>query len=847
MLEYTLVIKYCKKHFKQIIASVLCIAAFTGAVLSILLFNANYELSLTQYAEEKLGFVGVYELNADKELVEQADLQKDKIGAVYFYETVYSDKITNVKKTPYIGYADPLAIKMQGWSLQKGSLPQKSNEIAIEQKEYYALHLKSDIGEEVTIQTQKDGKILDNKYILVGILNNYGDYTTGANSDIYPFAPQIIIGAKQDNPMLINLYYNDESNGDVSFGGVMNASEINIDTKSVETINTISIILSVFFFLLIFLGANNVVRITYKEREKYIGIMRCVGLTSGQSYRILLVQGILMALCAGVIACIFGTAVYGGAVILLNNIIDSNYIFTLSWPPYVITFVLSCTSVIGTFAVQMFRLSHKAPLEYNTEKTIKNIKRRKNISKFSKLWKYISGKNNRSQMIMSGLLIAISMCVLVVGVCYGAVQPLGKYYYDMQKKEKINCDFQCAVISGNNAGDALGINTPVGSGMTKTECDILRKQENISVNFCVSTLFNNTYLLTDSSEQNPSVIEYTKQVPDLSVSNGSGLLKSTRKQMTEAGYTNDQKLYSLKVAGVEEKALEGYKPYLTNGGIDTAEFNSGKQIAVVGDAFKVGDKLTISYLVYPTTINDTVTYEVPKVHNFDVTVGAVYSKSSSNYMDASVEMGLGNDSYILMSYDAMAKVDSNLAFDVVTMTYTGDINDKEAIDAVRHAINNAADNSLNVHVYDFLNLKERWAEMERVYEIPVFLIVSIFMIVALVAFTITNSIKVKSKLKSYALLRAIGMNSRQLLKFLIRDTLKFSIGGIMVGGVALAVITANPVNQTLPYLEMVFTTVVPAFLIGSAAVIIISILSCILPVRWIMKQDVSTSIDTIKY
>ena len=95
MLEYTLVIKYCKKHFKQIIASVLCIAAFTGAVLSILLFNANYELSLTQYAEEKLGFVGVYELNADKELVEQADLQKDKIGAVYFYETVYSDKITN--------------------------------------------------------------------------------------------------------------------------------------------------------------------------------------------------------------------------------------------------------------------------------------------------------------------------------------------------------------------------------------------------------------------------------------------------------------------------------------------------------------------------------------------------------------------------------------------------------------------------------------------------------------------------------------------------------------------------------------------------------------------------------
>lgn len=847
MPEFTLVFKYMKKHIKQILASVLCIATFTGAVLSMQLFNVGYEISLKDYAVQQQGFTGMYELNADKQTVESTDLQQNGIGAVYIYDTVSSDYLSG-GSVPLIGYADPLAVELQRWQIEKGSMPTNGNEIAIEEKAYYGLRLTQQVGDTVTINTQSNGVKTEHKYILTGILKNYGSYVNDINSIQYPFAPQIVLGAKQDEPKLINLYYSPNCNSNLYFGGVMNSSDIKIDSKSVSSMNVISIAFSLFFFVMLIFGVYNVVKITYKEREQYIGLMRCVGLTCGQAYRIFLIQGVVMALCSCIMAAAFGTGVYGGAVALLNNINNSGYIFSLSPMPYVIACGVSFAVVVGTFAVQMFKLSRKTPLEYGAAQAVKDTKRRRKITKFSKLWKFAAGKSNRSQMIMSALLVAVSMGILVFGLFYGEIQGMGRYY-DLQSQDKYNYDFNLAVTSGSNAIDALNVNIPVGSGVTPENCEKLKETPNLKVNMCASALFNHTYLLTDNTQQNASVLAYTKRVPNLEKVNDSGDQTTTRQQMNKAGFTASQQLYPLNVAGIEDTALDAYTPYITDGAMDMAKFNLGEQVAAVGNDFKVGDTITVSYLTYSKKINDDITAEAPQVHNFNVTVGAVYSQNAQNYNDAIIQNSFGEGAgYILMCSKPMIQADPYLAYDIVTVDFSGDAKDNDAVNNARMTINSIAEDSVNVQVFDYLNTKEKYAEIERVYKIPVFIIVIIIMLIVLAALTITNIIRVKSSLKNYALMRAIGMDMTQLTKRLVADTLKYTIAGVLAGGGATIIFEIIiAASQVMSYNDIVLYTVLPAFLIGSCAVVAISVISCIVPVHWVKQQDIAASIDSVNY
>lgn len=67
-----------------------------------------------------------------------------------------------------------------------------------------------------------------------------------------------------------------------------------------------STVLSAFFLLLVLLGVYTVVKITFQDRQRHIGLLRCIGMTKGQTVLSLVVQGIILALCAAVLCAPLG-------------------------------------------------------------------------------------------------------------------------------------------------------------------------------------------------------------------------------------------------------------------------------------------------------------------------------------------------------------------------------------------------------------------------------------------------------------------------------------------------------------------------------------------------------------
>ncbi|HHZ06538.1 MAG TPA: FtsX-like permease family protein [Clostridiales bacterium] len=753
---------------------------------------------------------------------------------------MYSEKTSEFI---YMGYADSTAVDLQNWSMLKGTMPTAADEVAIQEKTYYSMGITNKVGERVTLQINTSDGVISKEYTLTGIMHNYGTYIDKFGTDI-PKAPQVITGENSSTNMCVNIYYDDTSDSLVDFGGEYNKINANVDSRSINSINTISISLTVFFLLLTCLGIHNIVKVTYKEREQYIGLMRCIGLKRGQAYRVFLLQGIVMAVIACAVGCGIGIAVYLLAVAIMNAIGTAEYLFILSTVPFLVSVAICLVVVVGSFAVQMLSFSKRAPLDYNTIKLPKNRRSRRKSKTFVALWGRVYSKSNRSQMIMSIALIASCMALLCFGFFYGEIQPMGRYYYDMLRAEETKEDFRAFVSSGSNDAGLLYINVPRGSGLSKEQVKEINDNENLSVDFCNTGVFTSTYLLVDDKAQCQSVQDYVKNAESLIQMGGH---KDTRKSMEAAGYSGNQELYGLITAAVPTDQLSKLEPALLQGEIDTEKFNSGEQIAVLGDYFKVGDSFTISYVTYTTKINDDRNEEVPTIHNFDVTVGAVYDSAAK----VSVLKGLqdaASKNCIIMNDNVLMAVDPTLSYENVSIKYTGDIKDKQAIDDARMYLNMQASNGVNVSITDYLGISEKWNNIVTTYTTPVIFIVSVFMLIILLSLMMVNSVKVKSNLKSYALLRAIGMDKQQLSRIIIRDTLKHSIIGILIGGVSiLGFITVVSMSATLPYASVLINTVIPVALIGAGAVILVSLLSCILPVRWVMKQDVSTSIDTIKY
>lgn len=307
--EFLLTGRYIRKHKKQFFASIACIAVFAASIGAVQLFRLSSDNNTREERFSQEGRLGGYAQDADPSLITDGELEKWDAGAIYITGEAQTDFDT-YENTTYVGFMDERAKNLQKLLFKAGDYPKTATEAAVVETTAKALKL-GEIGETFTLNITEDGKTAKKKFILAGILREYP-------LDSWRVMPQVLTGEQGDrNTYLktnivygIDLNKNRDANlfGSQDYNGPTATDEKPSPNEQIVNANmrVTSAVLTAFFLLLVLLGVYTVVKITFQDRERHIGLLRCIGMTKGQAVLSLVMQGIILALCAAVLCAPLG-------------------------------------------------------------------------------------------------------------------------------------------------------------------------------------------------------------------------------------------------------------------------------------------------------------------------------------------------------------------------------------------------------------------------------------------------------------------------------------------------------------------------------------------------------------
>ena len=180
LLEYCL--KGLRKRWKEVLrTSIVIFIAFTF-VAGTLIFQSNMYKWQIQSAKSRFG--SWYVMYEGSVKAENNDLKNHPYLGTAGLAQVNNYVYNSVGKTDIgIGTLSDRFIEIGNIKLNKGRMPAKDNEIAVEWSTLIKLEQGSDIGQDIVIDTYLNGTSdkLTKTYKLVGILNSYTDVWQGGD------------------------------------------------------------------------------------------------------------------------------------------------------------------------------------------------------------------------------------------------------------------------------------------------------------------------------------------------------------------------------------------------------------------------------------------------------------------------------------------------------------------------------------------------------------------------------------------------------------------------------------------------------------------------------------------
>lgn len=320
--------KYMKSYPKRCIGIVLCISLFLIAFLTILWYSNSFKYSLVEnYKIEKGGAYESIRFYVDQENFREKESQlvEEKAGIISGIWEVKSKSPSDI----WIGNVNDNVSTLLSLHFESGEMPKSENEIAIEKSTYDILGLKSKIGDKVELEIKNsDGNTEKKSFILTGIIKNFSNkiklhYDYQSEKLLFPSilttnskaSPKYIHIIAAENSFLIrnisskSVYYND--------------SQQMISSKMVAN-NLILMPVKIFFVLTTIMGIVSISLYFFKEQERYLNLLRCIGFSKKKSRKLLLIQGFFIWLSSLVISSVASIL-----VLLLLQFISSFFVAIL--------------------------------------------------------------------------------------------------------------------------------------------------------------------------------------------------------------------------------------------------------------------------------------------------------------------------------------------------------------------------------------------------------------------------------------------------------------------------------------------------------------------------------------
>lgn len=637
--------------------------------------------------------------------------------------------------------------------------------------------------------------------------------------------------------------------GTEMLGRAVDYSTVNEAVKSDDTVRDfysgiLMPILTVIIFIIVILSVVGITRNIIKDKQENFAVLRSLGLSQNHLRIYILCDFTVTAIICIAIGLALGSLAHIGMIKLLNSLFDLKlalgfscieYVKLVTFDPFLLSSVAMILCVEFAIAVAMLGIKDKTPVEMFAENTSRRRRshRNKPAGKY-RSWKWLL---IRKIKLRNGRIAVVSILVMSVAVfgftyfCALTDKKNNELKWEKEQSGLAYWDYSAEMASPSSRIYTFNIENRHDQGVSKSDYEKLRSQSYVKDSF--GRIVNRSTRLTFSKDgldekALKALEDYDiKQFTKTDISKASELERADKEAeeaiVEKIGYDKTDRIYSCPSVGFFDKEIDKLKEYVESGEINTDRLRDGNEVLLVMtktskdkfiDLFNVGDKLPLSDIiltenedsldfsrldksqlgepVYRKNVRtdegnvvELTSYAIGKRKDLDVKIGAIVvldTNEAKQYMTYA-----GNGNYGL---NVFCSVDAFSAWG---------LEDKKLTDVSIKLTSDSAVDKADEYWYSILsgskgmtshstaeisaNMNRGTRKIMSVY----YCMMVILTLTAAVTIAISLYTDIRMRSRKFAMLRACGMSTGQILFMVLRQNIVYPLVGAVFSIVPVAV------------------------------------------------------------
>ncbi|WP_250675114.1 FtsX-like permease family protein [Paraclostridium ghonii] len=769
--------------------------------------------------------IGLFMKGSEKSSIEQT---KQSTGASFhiMYNTYTDDILTKVSNNPNIErygivsggeqikyndiifqkiYVDNGASEILKYSIKEGSIPNKNDEICID--EWTKAHIKSDlkIGDKITIDKKQ--------YTVVGFLKTEGSSQSEKISRAITFdknpkngALMVEINSKADFNKTLESLKSLSSKENIQQNSELNRLE------KMGSNNTMLTIVAIIIFIVVsatIIVIYNSFQISVAERMKQFGLLRSIGATKKQIRVIVFREATILLM----IAIPIGLLISIGTIYALQGVLD--LLLKGNTPLSVVSININILAISTIITIVAVYISSFLPAKYvgnisplvaiSSRVVIKkeSIKKRKNIF-FKKIFNFKAlmaikniGRNpKRCRVMILSIVVSSTLFITFTTLVQEVINIKGTSF------EYQNID--------------LGINNYSENNGNKIDDNLINKIKNLDNVEKVYAIYPGIYGKSQIEEK-----QKVKQAGDIYTKENSG--------------GGNKEFIDTNINVYDKTALDLAKKYVTSGNINVDEINSQNGVVLVSNG-KTKDDNNQRYMGKLTNykVNDEITLIDESGKEYKLKVMAIIENDI-------FERETNYNSMRLITTDKVMENLNNEELDIQSLEVS--LKDSSLHLKTYEEINKILQDYPSYSTMNYVDMNA--SEKSSIMLIQVLVYGFIFVITLISSINIINTITMNITLrrKELSVLKSIGMSQKDLKKMIMYEGLFYGLVGGILGSVAGCGFTYVIYKVFSDIIGLAWKVPWMLCIITIFVSIVISFLSALIPMRKIEKDNV---IDVIR-
>lgn len=786
--------KYIKSYPKRCTGIILCLSLFLFAFLTILWYSDSYQYSLTENDKIKNGMYETICFYADENDTKSKsdELLNEKAGIINGLWTVKSEKSDNI----WIGNADENINCILSLHFLSGKMPTSENEIAIEKSTYDILALQNKTGDTIELEVKDtDGNTKKKTFVLTGIIDNFSnkikslyDYQCGEIS--FPTILTVNNNAKHQYTHIFSEKASFLMRNIKCQYKYFNSSREELASKFV--VNRIVILpIQIFFVLTTVIGVTAISVYFFKEQESYLNLLRCLGFSKKKSRKLLLIQGFLLWLGSLIISTI------GSVIVLLllkfiSSFTSQPLFLHLNPLSFILTALLVLTVITITFNILIKKLYKTAPLR---ETIYMPKKQRKSETNLNRCWHKAYSYKYRLQNLS---------CIMIVLFCVG-ISIFGSFIplfnargttFDNPDDFPDDSDYSLHMTGGTSNQQSYYINFPVGCGVSHEMADKIISDSRVKILDASVSHLCVPFFLTNKNPENKLLHKYVIDATQQGYNYIFEHKNADKMIRLAGGDSSKEQLVELPVKWQSYDSILNNTSTITDGKIDEKSYKNGIEIIAPDELCSVGDEFTMIVPIADKgateqNIENHITFKTAKVK-----VAATYSGSE-----------------LIISTEYLFSIYPNMNYENLVIQNL-DHNDKIWTEELEQNLQTLTDISVGVKYDNYAEMSRAFYTQVNSETLQIIVSVFIFIVVIIIAIIFLSYVQVRSNLRSYILMRAIGAKIETVQRLIMNEiyhTLNIGIISGTICGVAV-VAFLSVIGSYIKLWDIYLFYVVPVFI-----------------------------------